>query len=168
MTADHPRVILQVADVVDGFASTPRPRLTWRTETETADWVQAKATIEIERDGKSETAIVEGEGSVLVEWPFAPIRPRENVAVKVHVTGTNDAAGGGWSDAVDVIGGTLDEWTARFVRSDTPRGRGGRPLVRMVHGRCGSACPVGVALGGSPVSLVLPAVAVALAFLAWR
>jgi len=82
------------------------------------EWVQAKATIEIERDGKSETAIVEGEGSVLVEWPFAPIRPRENVAVKVHVTGTNDAAGGGWSDAVDVIGGTLDEWTARFVRSD--------------------------------------------------
>jgi len=118
MTADHPRVILQVADVVDGFASTPRPRLTWRTETDTAEWVQAKATIEIERDGKSETAIVEGEGSVLVEWPFAPIRPRENVAVKVHVTGTNDAAGGGWSDAVDVIGGTLDEWTARFVRSD--------------------------------------------------
>lgn len=117
MTDECLDATLAVADTVEGFTSTSHPRLTWTTSTDSPAWVQTRATITTDRDGSTETAVVDGDASVLVEWPFAPIRPRESVSLKVRVTGSSGDSSP-WSAPVEVVGGTVAEWTAPFIGSD--------------------------------------------------
>ena len=94
--------------------ATPTPRLSWVTETDTSDWMQTRA--ELELDG-GQTVVVEGSASVLVPWPFAPIAPHGRHRVRIRVTGS-DGIMSGWSDALPVEAGFLapGEWVARFIQ----------------------------------------------------
>lgn len=110
-----------------GFVATPTPRLSWKTDTTTSDWVQASAEIA----SGSDTATVDGRDSVLVDWPFAPLAPGESRTVRVRVTGA-DGAQSDWSDELLVEAGFLGEggWTAPLVRAAAPAGVGHPVLVR--------------------------------------
>lgn len=73
----------------DGFGLfVSRPRLSWRFNgTDAKDWRQASYDLEIIRGGKSEGYHVDSSESVLVPWPFEPLRSRERVHVKVRANG---------------------------------------------------------------------------------
>ncbi|MBN9212115.1 MAG: alpha-L-rhamnosidase N-terminal domain-containing protein, partial [Microbacterium sp.] len=94
------------------FVATAHPRLSWRVRTETPDWHQSSAEL---TDG-TDTIALEGDASVLVDWPFRPLAPGEEREVRVRVT---DAAGttSPWSVPLPVAAGFLgaDEWVAAPV-----------------------------------------------------
>ena len=67
-----------------------RPRLSWRTETDTPDWTQRAYRLEITGpDGALlvDTGRVESADSVLVEWPGEALGSRSRVGVRVRVWG---------------------------------------------------------------------------------
>jgi alpha-L-rhamnosidase len=100
------------------FAATPAPRLSWQTLSRTENWLQASAEVELVTAEGRMTAAVDGDDSVFVEWPFAPLRPRETATVRVRVRGT-DGSVSPWSAPAAVTAGFLrpGEWCARFVGS---------------------------------------------------
>ncbi|MGI5423507.1 family 78 glycoside hydrolase catalytic domain [Streptomyces sp. CA-179760] len=102
----------------DPFVPDSRPSLSWKTTTELPSWVQAAADIAVTRDGKTSTARVDGPESVLVDWPFAPLRPLETALVRVRVHG-KDGSVSEWSADREVTAGFLapDQWRARFIGS---------------------------------------------------
>ena len=79
------------------FVSEPEPRLSWRTATQLADWSQASAELELSTLSGTQTATVDGSASVLVDWPFAPLAPRDDVSLRVRVTGV-DGSRSDWSE----------------------------------------------------------------------
>jgi alpha-L-rhamnosidase len=96
-----------------------RPRLTWLVETERRDWWQAGAAVECRgpaRGGEAANVEVGGDESVLVAWPFATLRSRERVEVRVRVSGT-DGSASDWSEPLPIEAGLLDpsDWSASFV-----------------------------------------------------
>ncbi|MFT3797457.1 family 78 glycoside hydrolase catalytic domain [Microbacterium sp.] len=99
----------------------PAPRLTWRTETDARDWRQASAELELTRGGAVETHRVDGRESNQVAWPFAPLAPREEVAVRVRVTGA-DGVSGAWSVPARIVAGFLGEgeWVAQPIGLSSP------------------------------------------------
>ena len=98
--------------------ATPIPRLSWTVESSRADWVQARA--EIELDG-SRVATIDGSESVFVAWPFAPITPRSEHRVRVRVTGTGGDVSN-WSERRTITAAFLEpgEWTAAMIGLPTP------------------------------------------------
>ncbi|MEU6914280.1 family 78 glycoside hydrolase catalytic domain [Streptomyces olindensis] len=100
------------------FVPDSRPPLSWKTTTELPSWVQAAADIEVTRAGGTTTARVDGPESVLVDWPFTPLRPCETVQVRVRVHG-KDGSVSEWSAATEATAGFLapGQWHARFVGS---------------------------------------------------
>ncbi|PJJ70654.1 alpha-L-rhamnosidase [Diaminobutyricimonas aerilata] len=117
-TTDDVRVIrLRAGRRNDGApVADARPRLSWIVESDRTDWVQASAEI----DGGGETANVGGE-SVAVEWPFAPLEPREQRTLRVRVTGA-DGSTSAWSEPVVVTAGHLGGagWQAPFIGLAAP------------------------------------------------
>ena len=101
---------------------TPRPRVSWWTDTHTEGWTQAgyemKAT---NSDGSlfGQTGRVESSQSVLIDWPFEPLSSRQRVWVRVRVWGT-DGTVSSWSQPVPVEAGLLEaqDWSAHFVTPD--------------------------------------------------
>ncbi|HEY5785151.1 MAG TPA: family 78 glycoside hydrolase catalytic domain [Microlunatus sp.] len=89
------------------------PRLSWRTATETPDWVQQSAELELTTRSGTQTSAVEGSASVLVDWPFAALEPRDDVRLRVRVTGT-DGVTSDWSEPLRIRAGFLavGEWVA--------------------------------------------------------
>ena len=79
VSAQAPRGLDEVAEA--------EPRLTWRTTTDAADWTQHSAELELSTPSGTQTATVEGSASVLVDWPFAALAPRDDVRLRVRVTG---------------------------------------------------------------------------------
>ena len=71
--------------------------LSWRTATQLADWSQASAELELSTLSGTQTATVDGSASVLVDWPFAPLAPRDDVSLRVRVTGA-DGSRSDWSE----------------------------------------------------------------------
>jgi alpha-L-rhamnosidase len=108
--------------------ATPRPRLSWVTESETPGWVQAGA--EVELDG-ARTVRVEGRDSVLVDWPFDPLEAGASHTVRVRVTG-EDGVTSEWSEPHEVVAGFLPDggWTAQLVGLADPAREGQPALVR--------------------------------------
>jgi len=84
--------------------ATSTPRLSWITEAGASDWMQASA--EIERDGQ--VTRIDGDASVFVPWPFAPLAPREEAVVRVRVTGS-DGSTSDWSEPLTITAGHLAE-----------------------------------------------------------
>ncbi|GAA5202912.1 alpha-L-rhamnosidase [Microbacterium jejuense] len=99
----------------------PEPRFGWRTETDTPDWRQASAEIELTRGGGLETHRVDGPASTQLAWPFAPLAPREEVSLRVRVTG-EDGTTGEWSAPRRVVAGFLGEgeWQAAAIGLASP------------------------------------------------
>lgn len=94
----------------------PAPRLSWVTEGGVADWIQAHATVRIERPSGDETITLDGRESVDVEWPFRPLQPREQVRLSLQVTGA-DGSTSPWSTPVATGSAFLGagEWRAAFI-----------------------------------------------------
>ncbi len=98
---------------------TDRPRLSWIVETESQGWRQAAYEIEaLDAAGKSRgsTGRVASDQSVLVDWPFAPLRSRERVRLRARVWST-DGDESAWSEPLWVEAGLLhtDDWSGSFV-----------------------------------------------------
>jgi alpha-L-rhamnosidase len=88
------------------------PRLSWVTSDTGPGWRQRSAEIEWE----GESAIIDGDSSVLVAWPFADLAPHSCTGVRVRVTGS-DGVVGEWSPEVPIHAAFLprDEWRAVFI-----------------------------------------------------
>jgi alpha-L-rhamnosidase len=105
-----------------------RPRLSWRTETDADGWWQAAYDVEcVGPEREAAIATIESDESVLVAWPFAPLRSRERVDVRVRVRGSDDSRSA-WSDALHIEAGLLGagDWSAAFVA----------PITRPAIGEC--------------------------------
>ncbi len=92
------------------------PRLSWKTAAP-PQWRQTGYELEAVRDGRpAQTVRVAGDESVLVGWPFAPLRSRERVTVRVRVSG-DDGTVSEWSPWSAVEAGLLrpDDWVASVV-----------------------------------------------------
>ena len=101
---------------------TSRPRLSWMVATPIPGWQQAAYAIEVQStDGarQEQTGRVASDQSVLVAWPFAPLRSRERCTVRVRVWGA-DGSESPWSAPAALEAGLLtpDDWTARFITPD--------------------------------------------------
>ncbi len=114
------------------FVAHPRPRLSWVTATDSADWQQTRAELRLTRGGTSESALLESAESVLVEWPFGAIAAGEAVDVQARVTG-NDGGTTEWSAPLTLVGGFVDgPWQAAAIGlpvpagADTPLGQPGQ------------------------------------------
>ena len=104
------------------FTASATPRVSWATETETEGWRQAAAELELTRGTATTTHSVTGRDSVLLDWPFEPIAPRESVFLRVRVTG-EDGCASDWSETLPLVGGQLadGEWVADFIGLDDER-----------------------------------------------
>jgi alpha-L-rhamnosidase len=96
-----------------------RPRLSWIIETAVTGWRQAAYEIEAYEPGgelRERTGWITSGESVLVAWPFAPLRSRERLTLRVRVRG-EDGQSSEWSQPALVEAGLLaaEDWTARFV-----------------------------------------------------
>ena len=95
------------------------PRISWRVTDASSRYVQVGARIEatVVREGVEsvEIADVTGREQVLVEWPFAELRSRDLVSVRVQVF--DGSVWSPWSDAVHAEIGLLEpqDWVAQFV-----------------------------------------------------
>ena len=129
-----------------------RPIIGWITETDAADWRQARAELELDRDGDVESHTIEGGTSTQVAWPFAPLAPREDVPLRVRVTG-EDGGEGAWSEPRRIFAGFLGdgEWTADDDRPRGPAEHGAARLpahrVRRRRRRCARATLYATAVG---------------------
>ncbi|MFN8531100.1 MAG: family 78 glycoside hydrolase catalytic domain [Anaerolineae bacterium] len=100
---------------------TSKPRLSWRIETDAQNWTQAAYAV-IAYDAFNQvqqTERIESDQSILVEWPFAPLKSRDQVAVRVRVWGT-DGSASEWSGLLRLEAGLLeaDDWSTRFITPD--------------------------------------------------
>ena len=97
---------------------TPRPRLSWATETERQGWRQAAYQVEVERDAGPAVASVwvEDGDSVLRPWPFPPLASRERATVRVRVRDTEGETSP-WSEGSTVEAGLLSpgDWSAEMI-----------------------------------------------------
>ncbi|MDP9026016.1 MAG: glycoside hydrolase family 78 protein [Actinomycetota bacterium] len=101
------------------FTASATPRLSWATETESDGWLQAGAELELTRGSGTTSLAVTGRDSVLLDWPFEPIAPRETLSLRVRVTG-EDGGASDWSAPLALVGGQLGdgEWSAHFIGLD--------------------------------------------------
>jgi alpha-L-rhamnosidase len=108
----------------DGFAiGLAAPRLSW-TVAAPGEWQQTAYEIELQSpDGerRETTGRVASSESVLVAWPFAPLKSRETVRVRVRAW-AGDGQAAGWSKPAPVEASLLEpgDWSARFVSPAWP------------------------------------------------
>ncbi|HMN59324.1 MAG TPA: family 78 glycoside hydrolase catalytic domain [Anaerolinea sp.] len=98
------------------------PRLSWQVQTAAKNWFQAAYQIQCSLpDGtiRGQTGRVESDQSVLVDWPFEPLRSREQVSLRVRVWG-KDGSHADWSDPVTLETGLLSpaDWSSVFITPD--------------------------------------------------
>ncbi|GGJ56120.1 glycoside hydrolase family 78 protein [Deinococcus roseus] len=111
------------------------PRLSWQTETPTPNWQQDAYQIEVvfaEGERHTTDKIPSGE-SVLINWPFRPLKSREQAQVRVQVWGNDHSTA--WSEVLTLEAGLLEteDWTAQMVgplREEDPQVPGPSPLLR--------------------------------------
>lgn len=91
----------------------PAPRLTWRVETNAANWTQTAYEIALD---DVLTGKIESDQSTLVAWPFPPLQARQRVGIRVRVWGS-DGAQSNWSEAAWAEVGLLaaEDWHANFI-----------------------------------------------------
>lgn len=104
----------------DRFVTSAHPPLSWKTATTLPSWMQAAADITITRGGTTSTARIDGPDSVLVAWPFEPLKPLESARLSVRVHG-KDGSVSPWSADTEVTAGFLpaQAWHASFIGCGT-------------------------------------------------
>ena len=102
------------------FVAVPSPRVSWVTRTEVAGWRQLSAELSWDEGTGPVTVEVDGDASVLVEWPFRPLAPRRRGSLRVRVQGTDGWSP--WSADLPVVAGFLgaSEWQATFIGLPNP------------------------------------------------
>lgn len=119
----------------DGLGiGTARPRVSWITETSTANWRQAAYELEAYSAAgelREQTGKIASDQSVLVPWPFAALASRERVLVRVRVWG-NDGVVSPWSELMPVEAGLLasTDWEAQFITPANATDEAALPLLR--------------------------------------
>ncbi|MCS3843560.1 alpha-L-rhamnosidase [Microbacterium sp. AK031] len=104
----------------------PKPTVGWVTQSESGGWLQASAELELRgAQGRGpddvQTHAVAGRESVRVAWPFRALLPREEVELRVRVTG-EDGITSEWSAPRRIIAGFLadGEWEALTIAVAEP------------------------------------------------
>jgi len=98
------------------FLADDRPPLSWSVRAAEAGWVQASATVQVERDGETETYEVLGDRSQQVPWPSASLDPYATARARVAVRGRGANGRSPWSSWIEVETGPLaGDWVAPFV-----------------------------------------------------
>ena len=97
-----------------------RPRVSWVTRTDVPGWRQHSAELELSDADAAATHLIEGDASVLVDWPFAPLVARQRGRLRVRVQGPDGWSA--WSEPRDVQASFLDagEWQAPFIGLAAP------------------------------------------------
>jgi alpha-L-rhamnosidase len=95
----------------------PVPRLSWRVRSARPGWRQTAYEVQ----ARGQTLRVESDESVLVPWPFAPLRSRERVDVRVRARG-DDGSWSEWSETCEIEAGLLEpsDWSATFIAVPWP------------------------------------------------
>jgi alpha-L-rhamnosidase len=113
------------------FVGTSRPRLSWKYLTAPSSFVQDAVEINLTRaDGHTEIVTIDGPDQVLVEWPFAPLRSREQAHVVMR--GRCGSALTPWSERSTIEAALLEpeDWVANWI---TPVGEfareGAAPII---------------------------------------
>ncbi|GAA3628966.1 glycoside hydrolase family 78 protein [Kineosporia mesophila] len=98
--------------------ATATPRLSWTTVSETPGWSQQWAEMKIEDEV---VARVDGPGSVLVPWPFEPLRSRSVRTVQVRVLGS-DGLLSDWSEPCRIRAAFRSgrDWVAPLIAAPEP------------------------------------------------
>src|SRR6478752_3263241 len=123
MTTLTARVVVDAPYRSDTVASA-EPIIGWIADTDAADWRQARAELELDHDGERQSHVVEGRTSTQVSWPFAPLAPRDDVTLRVRVTG-EDGVQGEWSEPRRIFAGFLGgEWDAATIGLSNPASEG--------------------------------------------
>lgn len=93
----------------------PRPRISWVVSSEVSGWRQLGAEISWDSGGGATVAATADDASVLVEWPFASLEPRQRGVVRVRVQGPDGWSE--WSEPHPVVASFLGEgeWRAEFI-----------------------------------------------------
>ena len=105
--------------------ASPRPTIGWMTETDTVDWVQARAEVEMTAGSETSVHVVDGPEQVRIAWPFPPLAPRDRCALRVRVQG-RDGTWSSWSESRVVVAGFLaeGEWQAETIAVAEPSEHG--------------------------------------------
>ena len=98
----------------------PSPRISWLTVSDVSGWRQTAAELSWNDGATSTNVTIDGDASVLVDWPFPALAPHQRGTLKVRVQGPDDWSE--WSDASPVVTAFLgeDEWQAQFIGLSTP------------------------------------------------
>ncbi len=98
------------------FVGVSSPRLSWRVGAAVSGWRQTGIEIEATYpDGSTLIAPLEGDGQILLDWPFAPLESRDWAELRVRVAGP-----GGWSPwsppaAVEASLLHESDWVANWI-----------------------------------------------------
>jgi alpha-L-rhamnosidase len=98
------------------FVGVPSPRLSWRVSAAPAGWRQLGSEIEVTYpNGSTLIAPVEGDGQILLDWPFAPLESRDLAELRVRVAGTSGWSP--WSPPATVEASLLlpSDWVASWI-----------------------------------------------------
>ncbi|UYO96594.1 glycoside hydrolase family 78 protein [Microbacterium sp. M28] len=111
--------------------ATAHPAIGWTTETDVTGWRQARAELELTTADGTQQHVVDGRRSVRVPWPFRTLSPREEVSLRVRVTGV-DGAASEWSAPRRIVAGFLadGEWQAQTVAVAKPSGAAEPAVLR--------------------------------------
>jgi alpha-L-rhamnosidase len=114
------KVNLRIEHRADAFGiGIVRPRLSWQITADTPNWRQSAYELEClsaDDQPRGQTGKVASAQSILVDWPFAPLASREQVAVRARVWGS-DGSQSDWSEPLAIETGLLSvaDWSARFI-----------------------------------------------------
>jgi alpha-L-rhamnosidase len=127
--AEPARIATLRAELRDdrAFVATPAPRLSWTVETDERDWRQSS----VELSSGEDVVRLDGDESVLIPWPFAPLGPGETREVRVRATAASGTQTP-WSDPLTVAAGFLprDSWVAEPIGLAGPERPAQPALVR--------------------------------------
>ena len=96
------------------------PRVSWVTDSDLPGWRQSAVELAWD-DGRSTVNVqLDGPESVLVEWPFPPLAPRDRGTLRVRVRGSEGWTA--WSEERVLVASFLGEgeWMAAFVGLPEP------------------------------------------------
>jgi alpha-L-rhamnosidase len=91
------------------------PRLSWRFAGDAKDWYQRSYDIRLTRKGREQTFHVETHESVLVPWPDSPLQSREQVTVRMAVTGHDGLTTEWFETRVEAALLLPSDWAAKVV-----------------------------------------------------